>query len=67
MSVTVAVMELAANRSIVFQWAANPVNDMYADAVLTVVLKAETDTMPHKGMPLNILEFRRRSWKVQKY
>jgi len=22
---------------------------MYADAVLTVVLKAETDTMPHKG------------------
>ena len=32
-----------------FQWSSNPVNDMFADAVVTVILKAESDTMPTKG------------------
>ena len=31
------------------QWVANPINDMYADAVLTVVIKAEADKIPGKG------------------
>ncbi len=35
----------------IFQWSANPVNDMFADAVVTVILKAESDTMPKKGQP----------------
>ncbi|KAK2149507.1 hypothetical protein LSH36_449g04013 [Paralvinella palmiformis] len=33
---------------VTLEWVANPVNDMYADAVLTVVLKAETDATPKK-------------------
>ena len=28
---------------------ANPVADMYADAVMTVVLRAESDPMPQKS------------------
>ena len=32
-----------------FQWVSNPVTDMYADSVVTVILRAERDPMPQKG------------------
>lgn len=35
----------------VIEWVANPVTDMYADAVMTVILRAETDPMPKKNAP----------------
>jgi len=35
-------------RMVTLEWTANPINDMYADATVTVVLKAETDTAPHR-------------------
>lgn len=35
-----------------FQWLANPVNDMYADAVLTAILQAETVDPPKKQLNL---------------
>ncbi|XP_064634413.1 cleavage and polyadenylation specificity factor subunit 3-like [Lineus longissimus] len=35
-------------RMVVIEWIANPVNDMYADAVLTVVLKAESEAALRK-------------------
>jgi len=31
------------HRYVIIEWVANPVNDMYADAVLAVVLKADTE------------------------
>ncbi|CAH1787406.1 unnamed protein product, partial [Owenia fusiformis] len=37
-------------RMVIIEWVATPVNDMYADAVLTAVLKAETDLYAQKGM-----------------
>ncbi|KAL5006926.1 hypothetical protein ScPMuIL_015732 [Solemya velum] len=36
---------------VVVEWLANPVTDMYADAVVTVILRAESDPMPQKNMP----------------
>lgn len=38
-------------RMVVVEWMANPVADMYADAVMTVVLRAESDPMPQKNVP----------------
>ncbi|KAJ8298579.1 hypothetical protein KUTeg_022639 [Tegillarca granosa] len=35
----------------VIEWVANPVTDMYADSVITVVLRAETDPMPQRTVP----------------
>ena len=32
-----------------FQWVSNPVTDMYADSVVTVILRAERDPMPQKS------------------
>ena len=42
---------------IIFQWVANPVTDMYADAVMTVILRAETDPMPQKSKLFTIMVF----------
>jgi cleavage and polyadenylation specificity factor subunit 3 len=36
-------------RMVVIEWIANPVNDMYADAVLAVVLKAESEAVLRKS------------------
>ncbi|BFZ15737.1 hypothetical protein BsWGS_18776 [Bradybaena similaris] len=33
------------------EWTANPVNDMYADAVIAVLLRAEQDPAIHKSIP----------------
>ncbi|ESO95466.1 hypothetical protein LOTGIDRAFT_188747 [Lottia gigantea] len=38
-------------RMVVVEWISNPVTDMYADAVVTVVLRAERDPMPQKAVP----------------
>jgi len=38
-------------KMVTLEWNANPVSDMYADAVLTVVLKAESETNPSKAYP----------------
>ncbi|XP_069132461.1 cleavage and polyadenylation specificity factor subunit 3-like [Argopecten irradians] len=46
-----AVTVLVEPKMAVVEWVANPVTDMYADAVVTVVLRAETDPMPHKYVP----------------
>ena len=34
---------------VVFQWVANPVNDMYADAVLAVILQVESNPTALQG------------------
>lgn len=34
---------------VVLEWQSNPVNDMFADAVLTVLLNAELEGMPWQG------------------
>ena len=39
----------------VIEWLANPVTDMYADAVITVVLRAEADPMPQKSKEVLVL------------
>ncbi|XP_014780990.1 cleavage and polyadenylation specificity factor subunit 3 [Octopus bimaculoides] len=36
---------------VLVEWNSNPVTDMYADAVVTVILRAESDPMPHKNVP----------------
>ncbi|GAB1611085.1 Hypothetical predicted protein [Argonauta hians] len=36
---------------VVVEWNSNPVTDMYADAVVTVILRAESDPMPHRDVP----------------
>ncbi|XP_055958003.1 cleavage and polyadenylation specificity factor subunit 3 isoform X1 [Patella vulgata] len=38
-------------RMVVVEWTSNPVTDMYADAVVTVILRAERDPMPQKAVP----------------
>ena len=38
-----------------FQWVSNPVTDMYADSVVTVILRAERDPMPQKSKYLYTL------------
>lgn len=38
---------------VIIEWSSNPVTDMYADAVVTVVLRAETDPLHHKGTVFN--------------
>lgn len=43
-----AVMVTLESRIAIMEWVANPVNDMYADAVLSVILKAESDSTPVK-------------------
>ncbi|KAK3101085.1 hypothetical protein FSP39_000832 [Pinctada imbricata] len=35
----------------VIEWVANPVTDMYADAVVAVILRAESDPMPQRSVP----------------
>ncbi|XP_023929900.1 cleavage and polyadenylation specificity factor subunit 3 [Lingula anatina] len=38
-------------RMVVLEWTASPLNDMYADSVLSVILRAERDPMPQKNVP----------------
>lgn len=38
-----------------FQWIANPLNDMYADAVTTVVLEVQSNPKAQKGRFLNVV------------
>lgn len=38
-------------RLVTIEWQSNPINDMFADAVQTVVLKSETEGMPWEGIP----------------
>lgn len=40
-------------RYVVIEWVANPVNDMYADAVLAIVLKADTEA-PKTVAPVKV-------------
>lgn len=42
-------------KMVIIEWIANPVTDMYADAVVTVVLRAESDPMPQKSVPPPLL------------
>ncbi|KAL3842661.1 hypothetical protein ACJMK2_020651 [Sinanodonta woodiana] len=42
-------------RMVILEWTANPVTDMYADAVVTVVLRAEMDPMPQKNVPQSVI------------
>lgn len=37
------------HKLVIIEWLSNPVTDMYADAVVTVVLRAESDPLRHKG------------------
>ena len=46
---TVTVTPEPSQRIVLIEWTASPVNDMFADAVLAVILKAETDG--NKGKP----------------
>ncbi|KAK7098583.1 cleavage and polyadenylation specificity factor subunit 3-like [Littorina saxatilis] len=46
-SVTVTVQP----RMVLVEWVSNPVTDMYADSVVTVILRAERDPMPQKNIP----------------
>ena len=50
-------MSFYASNILQFQWVANPVTDMYADAVMTVILRAETDPMPKKSKSPFTLHF----------
>lgn len=36
----------------VFQWVANPANDMYADTVTTVILEVQSNPKIQKGISL---------------
>uniref|UniRef100_A0A914CAF8 Cleavage and polyadenylation specificity factor subunit 3 n=1 Tax=Acrobeloides nanus TaxID=290746 RepID=A0A914CAF8_9BILA len=36
---------------IIIDWTSNPVNDMYADAVVSAVLHAQTNPVPEKSLP----------------
>ena len=40
---------------LLFQWIANPLNDMYADAVTTVVLEVQSNPKAQKGEFSNAL------------
>ncbi|XP_036369871.1 cleavage and polyadenylation specificity factor subunit 3 isoform X3 [Octopus sinensis] len=42
---------------VLVEWNSNPVTDMYADAVVTVILRAESDPMPHKSELILIFLF----------
>lgn len=46
-----SVTIIVESKMVVIEWVANPVTDMYADAVMTVILRAETDPMPKKNVP----------------
>jgi len=48
-----AVSVTLEQRYVIIEWIANPVNDMYADAVLAVVLKADTD-IPKTVAPVKV-------------
>lgn len=39
---------------VVFQWVANPVNDMYADAIVAAVLQADLLDTPSKSMAASV-------------
>jgi len=41
-------------RLVIIEWTANPINDMYADAVLTVVLKADSESPRSISAPLKV-------------
>ena len=44
-------------RYVVIEWLASPINDMYADSVLAVVLKAESTTPPSRlSMPISKID-----------
>lgn len=47
------------------QWTANPINDMYADAVLAVILRADSDKMQGKGEASNFLSSGKFQWHTQ--
>lgn len=38
-------------RIVVIEWKTNPINDMFADAVQNIVMKAELEGLPTQGMP----------------
>lgn len=44
-----AVKPTAFSLCLLFQWIANPLNDMYADAVTTVVLEVQSNPKAQKG------------------
>lgn len=50
-AITVVHETRTPSRMVTIEWVANPVNDMMADAVQAVVLKAETETKPVKPPP----------------
>jgi len=44
-----SVNVIVENKLVTIEWLSNPVTDMYADAVMTVVLQAEVDPLRQKG------------------
>ena len=43
-------IQITLNNGVAYiEWTANPVTDMYADAVIAVILRAEQDPMPMKS------------------
>jgi len=49
-----AVAVTLEQRYVILEWVANPVNDMYADAVLAVVLKADAEAPPKTVAPVKV-------------
>lgn len=44
-----SVNVIVEHKLVTIEWLSNPVTDMYADAVMTVVLQAEVDPLRQKG------------------
>lgn len=43
----------------IFQWVANPANDMYADTVTTVILEVQSNPKIQKGSKFSVCLFNR--------
>ncbi|KAH3884824.1 hypothetical protein DPMN_008809, partial [Dreissena polymorpha] len=46
-----SVNVIVEHKLVIIEWVSNPVTDMYADSVVTVVLQAENDPLRQKGVP----------------
>ncbi|WAR03884.1 CPSF3-like protein [Mya arenaria] len=51
MRVFKSVNVIVEHKLVIIEWLSNPVTDMYADAVVTVVMQAENDPLRHKSIP----------------
>lgn len=51
----VTVVQESSNM-VVLEWNSSPVNDLFADAVITVVLRAQCSTLPSKSLPSSLVK-----------